>query len=279
MQEADHTSEIELLDFLYADHERVASFLAQIDGQGALKTTEETGTKSKSETAKGGLNLGVVSVGGEGTTDWQKDVRRTFDPLWINSRRLIDHFRKKVPGSTISVGQARILSGTLLAYDHSTLNSFLKSPATEALIASGMPDDDSMEGRSTKAKGDIKNKLAAVLREMLQNLGLGVGFVLVTEEAHFWFTVKKQYLSLYDLDVPLKFPIHISGLWSVLGVVDAVPNDHIEGLQEVLAKNIEGLLPPMVLNMTQLIGTVAAQFGRPIQAHGLSPLIVFREVR
>lgn len=112
----------------------------------------------------------------------------------------------------------------------------------------------------------------------MRTLPLGIGFVLVTNECHFWFSVKREYLSLLDLDIPLKFPIHVSGIWNVLGVVDAVPLDHVEGLRHILERQIEGLFPTFVLNMMQLIGVTAALFGRPIQAYGLSPVVVYRDI-
>ncbi len=74
-----------LLDFLYADHERVAPFLSQINAFGAPQSSEETGAKSRKSGKEAGLNLGPFSgkIGDE--TDWSKEVRLTYDPLWTNS--------------------------------------------------------------------------------------------------------------------------------------------------------------------------------------------------
>lgn len=269
---------IRLLDFLYADHERVASLLAQINGSGALTGTEEMAGTKKTGRTKGDVKLGIASVGGDSGRDWQKEVRRTFDPLWTNSGKLIEHFQGQEAPSRLQVGQTVILEGRLLAYDLSLLSSMMKTSAVEHLIAAGIDDDPELSNRSSKHKSNAKDKKATVIRELLNSFGLGFGFVLVSEVGHFWFSVKKEYLSLYDLDIPLKFPAHISGTWQALGVVDALPNDHVEGLQDVIDMNIDGLLPPAVFNMMELIGTMAGMFGRPITAYGLSPLVVFREI-
>ncbi len=270
-----------LFDFLYADHERVASFLAQLHRSGTPTETEEAATKGKRGTKKGGIKLGLVEGETEAERDWGREVRLTYDPLWSNSQNLIEHIQEAQASRDAALpalGQLRIFSGSLLAYDLSSLTSIMNSDAMEDFIAAGIKDDPGAADRSSKFRSAEKKKNASVIREFLKGLPLGIGFVLVTESCHFWFSVKRDYLSLYDLDIPLKFPAHISGQWNVLGVVDALANDHVEGLNSVLSRNIDGLIPAMVLHMMQLTGATAAMFGRPLQAFGLSPLVVFRRV-
>lgn len=269
-----------LLDFLYADHERVASFLAQLYGIGAPKETEQSATKGKSTNRKGTLSLGAIGAGAANEREWGQEVRQTYDPLWSNSRKLIEEVqeRRGTDQQKLNLGQIRILSGTLLAYDLSSIPSLMNSEAMEDFIAAGVQDDESMANRSATVKRAEKKKQAAVMREFLKALPLGIGFVLVTDDGHFWFSVKREYLSLYDLDVPLKFPVYVSGVWNVLGVIDAAPNDHVSGLEAIIARNIDGLMPAMVFHMMQLTGATAAMFGRPITAYGLSPLVVYRGV-
>jgi hypothetical protein len=269
------------LDFLYADHERVASFLAQLEGEGAPKEMEKSATKSKKSNSEGKINVGVLEGGIGSERDWGQEVRLTYDPLWSNSRKLLDHVEDLSNGrssESLAIGQLRVLSGTLLAYDLSSLTNLMNSDAMEESIAGGIQDDEASANRSPSARKAEKKKKAQIIREFLKNLPLGIGFVLVSDEGHFWFSVKREYLSLYELDVPLKFPIHISGVWSVLGVVDALSDDHVSGIQSVMDRNIDGLVPAVVVHMMQLIGATAALFGRPLQAHGLSPLIVYRRV-
>lgn len=268
-----------LLDFLYADHERVASFLAQIHGEGILKETNEAAIAQKKSSKRGDVKLGPLS-GGLGTErDWSKEVRLTYDPLWANSRRLIDHFEDQQDSELdIALGQLRIISGSLIAYDLSSLTSILSAEAMDEFIAGGITGNADMSNRSSKVRRAENKKEASVIREFLKGLPLGIGFVLVSQKEHFWFSVRRDYVSLYELDIPLKFPTHISGIWNVLGVIDATENDHVEGLRPVIDRNIDGLMPAMALNMMQLMGATAAMFGRPLQAHGLSPVVVYRRI-
>lgn len=270
-----------LLDFLYADHERVASFLAQLYGAGTPSGTERTAGKHKRESHEGKLKLGMGEGGLGVERDLSQEVRSTYDPLWTNSQKLIDHVQEsasKSKRSDFDIGKLTILSGSLLAYDLSSLTNIMNADSMDEFIAGGIRDPEGMDNRSGKVRAAEKKKEAAVIRAFIKGLPLGIGFVLVTDTAHFWFSVKREYLSLYDLDVPLKFPAHISGIWNVLGVIDALPHDHVEGLAPVLTRNIDGLIPAMVVHMMQLTGATAALFGRPFQAYGLSPLVVFRRV-
>ncbi|MBS0502192.1 MAG: hypothetical protein JSS55_00010 [Proteobacteria bacterium] len=274
-------SESVLLDFLYADHERVASFLAQLLGSGSPTESERTGSKGKTSTRKAGLSLGPISAGLEGERDVSLEVRETYDPLWSNSRRLIETVSGQgsaFTGIKPDVEQIRIFSGNLLCFDYSLISRVMSAQAVDNLIAAGVSDNDVPTKKPNAAQRQEKKHLASVIREFITSLPLGIGFVMVADDYHFWFNVKRKYLSLQDLDIPLKFPVHISGKWNVLGVVDALPHDHVEGIQPVLDKNIDGLVSPMVLHFIQVTGFMTAQFGRPIAAWGLSPLIVYREV-
>jgi hypothetical protein len=268
-----------LIDFLYADHERVASFLAQIHGEGNLRETNETGKANRKVGARGELKLGLVAGGAGSDRELSKEVKFTYDPLWINSRKLIDYIDEhSAPSTSPSLGQLCSVSGTLIAYDLSMLTGMMNSPEMEGYIASGIEDTAPVPKAKERLRKLEKKREASVLREFIRGLPLGIGFVLVSDNRHYWFSVKRKYLSLYNLDVPLKFPTHISGIWNVIGVVDAVAGDHVLGLQSVISREIDGLMPAMVLNMMQLTGAITGMFGRPLQAHGLSPLAVFRTV-
>lgn len=267
-----------LLDFLYADHERVASFLAQIEGRGSLKESATAGTQQSKEGKKAGLKLGIAEGNLGSEREWGKEVRLTYDPLWANSRKLIDYFEKEQDLSEFTLGQLRVITGNLIAYDFSAISSMMNAESMVDFIARGVSGNDDDHSRKKPQSLAEKKKEAVVIRELMRGLPLGIGFILVSETSHFWFSVKREYLSLYDLDIPFKFPTHVSGIWSVLGVIDALPSDHVEGLQRVIQKNIDGLMPSMALNMMQITGAIVGMFGRPLPAYGLSPLVVYREV-
>lgn len=270
-----------LLDFLYSDHERVASFLSQINVDGVVTGSEKSASKGKQNSRDGKIKLGPFEGGLGVERDWNQEVRLKYDPLWSNSKKLIDYFDQNLISETdteLKCGKIVSLSGSLIAYDLSTVTGLMESEHMDDFIANGMDDDTISDVRSGKVKSQEKKKNASIVRQFIKSIPLGIGFVLVTDKGHFWFSVKKEFLSLYDLDIPLKYPIHVSGTWNVLGVVDALPHDHVEGMQPIIDRNIDGLMPAMVLHLLQLIGGIVGLFGRPLQAYGLSPLIVYRDV-
>jgi hypothetical protein len=94
----------------------------------------------------------------------------------------------------------------------------------------------------------------------------------------FSFNIKREYLNLHRSDIPLKFPFQISGSWSIVGVVDAEPQDHLTGTI-ALGEAANNLFPALAQPFIRLIGTSAINFGRNLQAFGLSPLAIYRRIR
>lgn len=149
-----------LLDFLYSDHERVASFLAQLSDTGVQKSGEQVAVKARKDINKGGLKLGSIHGDLSQDHDWRKEIRLTYDPLWVNSRRLIDYIEMSSSRNDrpVQLSQLRIFSGNLIAYDLSSINGMMNTDAMEDFIASGIADGPDHEGRSPKAKADIKKE-------------------------------------------------------------------------------------------------------------------------
>lgn len=79
--------------------------------------------------------------------------------------------------------------------------------------------------------------MAEIIRGFINSLPLGVVFILFNGQNAFWFNVKREYLQLQALDIPLKFPLQIGGLWHVTGVIDALPQDYAEMADELHTGN------------------------------------------
>ena len=257
-----------MLDFLYADHERVASFLAQQSGIGALVGNEETASKSQSSEKKGGLNVAMASGSATGKTDWSKDVRLAYDPLWMNSAKLVELVQGNEESGAqkkYEYGQLRTISGKLICLDQALFSNLLKSPAIVDQIASGMREEEDSP-RSSKVKAKERKDLADVLREFINSLPLGVVFTLFDGKEAFWFNVKREYLQLQALDIPLKFPVQIGGTWHVTGIIDALPQDYGEFGEDVGAYDDKLVFSQSFSLITQLVVPIVGMFGRPADA-------------
>lgn len=264
-----------ILDFLYADHEKVASILSQIDDHAAPKITAVRGQRGRDNKAGAGLKLPGMSADASATRNLQYEVRQEHDPLWINSRRLVERVLDSPVPERPKIGQIRVLEGHLVAFDQSVLSNVMSASSMSDFIAAGMIDSEA--GKRSQKVLNEKKKEAEVVKTYIASLPLSISFILLTSEGGFWFNINKTYLYLHELDVPMKFPIVISGVWKALGIVDALPHDQfaLEHLDGVCAGEH---IPAIMSNLGQLIGATSVGFGRRLDSFGLKPLAVFRNV-
>jgi hypothetical protein len=266
---------MDVIDFLYADHERVASFLSQLGGSdGLLKEVTSEETRAKNDSAKAnlgarflGLNAGV-EVGESSSA--QHDTRMVYDPLWTNSLKLIQEVEskskaKKSADPLPKIGQLRQISGRLRVFDIGYLPSLVKSPAMVGFIMKGQSKDDDATF-SDDANG--RNE-AEVTQSYLGALPFGIQFLLDDGKNQYWFNLKRQYLSLYDLDIPLKFPQKIPGAWKAIGIVDAAPDDDSMDDIDELPNAVRQHIPPFMQKLAQLPENTNEMFGRQSCTYGL----------
>jgi len=272
-----------LLDFLYSDHERVASFVSQLSGIGFLKGYERQSDKDKNKAKEGSLKVGGVGGSASLDTSWHRGIRETYDPLWETSVELVQHVEKqqalKVP--KIEVGQLVCLSGELFALDLAFVRELMNADSMAEFIARGSQDNTENSTHQKKKhvnKNSEEYKNAQVIIEYMKSIPLDIQFMMHASNSSFSFNIKREYLNLHQSDIPLKFPFQISGHWSIIGVIDAAPQDHIAG---VIAKGdvVESMYPALAQPFIQLIGTSGVMFGRNMNAFGLSPLAIYRRVQ
>ncbi|KKW92417.1 DUF6414 family protein [Sphingobium chungbukense] len=263
-------------DFLYADHEKVASILSQIEEDGALKETAVRAQKGKDH--KTGFSAKVGGLGGEIGTNrgHQYEVRQTYDPLWRNSRKLIEYIGRTSQKPELLIGQMCVMEGDLIAFDQSVLSKLMAATSMRDFIASGIKEDDDQK-KSAQKKIRDKMKEAEVIQKYIETLGLSIQFVLCTLQTGFWFNINRDYLYLHETDIPLKYPITISGKWQILGIIDALPNDQFS-LDHLYDAGASPHIPNMITHLAQLIWGTSVSFGRPLASYGLKPLAIFREI-
>lgn len=270
-----------MIDFLYADHERVAALISQIEGVGALTGYERISGKSKSSegTAKG--TLGPISGQKTRASDLNRQLREEYDPLWTNSKKFVDLVEEKAAESESNrpdYGKLIMATGKLVAVDQKLFNDLLKSEAIAEQIAEGLEASD--KERSAKVQREERKRLADIIVSFTQALPLGVIFILFSEDNVFWFNVKRDFLQIQDLDIPLKFPIEIGGRWHVSGIVDALPGDYVTlGGGELERFGEKKILSGSTTILTQVIIPFVGLFGRPADVYGLSPVTIHREIQ
>lgn len=275
-------------DFLYHDARRVGSFLAQLNPDGHLQSRRRTRQVGESTTStsnvKGGAGVpGLVKVGSEAANQVQnrhdQSADETFDPLWANALALLDHLTQRDLMSRsmhdAGIGQFVLLTGSLKCVN-------LKALA-------GMWGSDALLKSFVDQEGNAK--LDQVLgAQLIQALPHGV-------QAHFMTRGDNPSVSWMELDdanliIPasslmVKYGTWLTGEWTVFGIKDAIPDAgpviDVE-LEAEIASDVGQAAAsrhqsPFGVMAEALAPRARLLMGRPGPFYGLTPILVFREVK
>ncbi len=297
-------------DFLYHDARRVGSFIAQIDPSGhltSLKQTEgaDSGTGLKFS-AHAEANAAVARGGGgfedQRTAAERESLERTYDPLWTNALSLLDMLDQRrmihdgVEGARI--GQFVKVSGSLTVTDLTLWKGLWSMPAIREVIQDGIassaaahvPQGNRSERRKHGALKAPNSQKSTLEHQMDAGLAI-IGMLPHTIQARLlaengtsvWCSLREDGLVVSASDLTLKHGITVSGKWTIVGVLDALAEISQDGMatQEAIdaAKQPQAIgAEPMGELMQALTPAIRGLLGRPAQSHGITPLVVFREV-
>ena len=303
-------------DFLYADHQRIATFLAQFEDHGVpTQTTHKTSEQSQKQSKLGGrVGFRTLHVSPEKATQRQsgEELSRVFDPAWSNAlsfRDLLDeHDLIQRDLDAAGIGQIVLASGHLDLADlsilkgmwsHKTVRDSVRASAADAqakiqeaaqlgdanlkLTGPGASNQNRHQRRREQKLG--RNEPAPpkqpdpteLALDVIGHMPHPVQGALSQGSNRLWFSLKSECLTVSTGDLLLKHGSAVSGVWSVLGILDAKP-DHMS-IDERIARVMRGgLSPALGLVLMQLAPATRALLGRPEDAYGVTPLLIYREV-
>jgi hypothetical protein len=94
-----------------------------------------------------------------------------------------------------------------------------------------------------------------------------------------WSSLAENGLMVPASDLMLKHGIAISGLWSMVGVIDALPDDiNGESAHQTAQADAAKSLGFTGETIGGLAPAIRGMLGRPKDAFGMTPLLIFREV-
>lgn len=276
-------------DFLYIDAQRLAHFLSQFNQYGSL--TSLTRAVSESNTTSGGLN--VVAAKLDTGSAQQTTQTRAFDPQWIAPLSFLDEVERRGmivrDLATARIGQLLLVSGDLVLFDLALIQQLwhigpFKAQFLKALT--NATDDEPATNRQERRKqGRDPGRRAGsvptgeIAFEVLKHLPHAT-LATIDQAGHsIWATLKQNSLVVSATDLLLKHGARISGRWSMIGILDAMPDSERETEADALAEAMAPLsLGALGLMVGGLAPAVRGMLGRPPSAHGMTPLLVFREV-
>jgi hypothetical protein len=288
-------------DFLYHDARRVGSFLAQLDQNGLLteiRKGEHAAKNAKrgwnvnvgaSTPLTGGGNLGVEVSPKEGGGE---SIERTYDPFWANARELLDALAandmivRDVEGAPL--GSMILTSGTLNVVNIGMMkNAWDVDEIKRTVLAGGTVENLESEGnRAVRRAQQSRNRSRVNSDSPPTNDELTFAFLKLlphslTAMLHgslssVWCSLQDQYLVGSSGDIVLKHGYTVPGEWHMLGVLDAKPDADVAG--ESFAHGF-GSFNSIIGNLAQqLAPLVRVLLGRPADAYGITPLLIFRKV-
>ncbi len=113
--------------------------------------------------------------------------------------------------------------------------------------------------------------------DALHILPHGIQCIMTTGSNVLWGSIAPENLITPVPDLVLKHGATIEGEWAIVGILDAMPSANHQqppALPDIIFGNI-GTFTQMIEAISQ---NARAQFGRAPGAHGITPLLIFREV-
>ena len=288
-----------VFDFLYHDGRRVASFLAQFDPSGSLTQISEGRNVEKvrvdvqrleGSASAAGFAKGLMASTDEVRSRRQDDIMRVYDPMWSNARALLDLLDQKQmiqrELGEAKLGQMVLLSGSLSIYDLKVMSGIWQMKSVRALMLAGLPkplklpkaQEHTAAGKLLKDQHAQLVKLGKDQLDLFTELAPALphsahGIIVGEDQRQMWFNIDPLGLSAPTSEIMLKHGVGVPGRWTVLGILDALPEpmevrtrkQSPDGA-EAIAKLFEAIAP-----------IVRTMFGRPEEAYGLTPLLIFRE--
>lgn len=268
-------------DLLYVDSRRLSAYLAQIDpsGNGSL-----TGIKATSATSDKSATAGKIGIPGTGAEMSREGmasegIERQFDPIWIVPITTMDRLDElgfinrtlEVP-----VGSLALVTGFLRLIDIRMLKEMW--PAIGKMLSAKASSSNNRHDRRATGQGtanavppefsgmfDLVRHLPHALELHMATLTGGMA----------WTTLSQDCLLSNPDDMALKYGSAIDGEWHMLAVVDAQPGSS-QVADQIWAELPTGVVPAAC---AQLLSVIRQNFGRPHDAYGVTPLLIFRSLR
>ncbi|WP_406720432.1 hypothetical protein RPE78_09635 [Thioclava litoralis] len=288
-------------DFMYYDVTRTASLLAQCDPSGHLTQLSQVRSAREGRDSKasfdGSANIALAKV--KNSTEehlirsHEQGVSRTYDPSWSNARQLLDILNERGlirrDIRTAEVGQIVLLEGALAIYDLKLVSQIWNLNSVSKLLKksfSPIPDippakRNTPGGKAlAKLANDAKEEAklhAELASEILPNLPHSVQLRLKTDDEELaWASIDRGGLTTEGTDIALKHGVNIPGRWAVLGILDAPIEEDVDTGPRMQSNDGAEMLSILYESFVPIVRQFA---GRPKGALGITPLLVFREVK
>jgi hypothetical protein len=187
------------------------------------------------------------------------------------------------------IGQFVLVTGRLAAFDLAILKRAWELPAVKAAVtksalaqnATSVPESSNRKDRqrARHQQPRISPEIDAAF-EMMKIMPHTIQATLREDDRTVWSSLREDSLIIPASELLLKHGVGIAGIWSMLGILDALPHGdeasmQMDAMEQILAGLSLGAMAGQVVG--QLGPAVRLMLGRPGSAFGMTPLLIFRE--
>ncbi len=263
-------------DFLYVDTRRIGILLSQMGTDGLL--TELVRTSLEASGSKKGLSAKILSYEGDHNTS--ESISKKFDPQWLLPLLFLDKFKDRLIDdiSIARLGSILKASGSLVLSDTPLIELVWQTPSVRRKL--GLDGSAAQTRAKRKGTAEPEEKFVeSFLRQVLPLLPYEPQVYLLATEATYWASASPDNLISAVRDLSLKHGGRVAGEWTIVGVLDAFPdtiNDEFSEMEKTrMGHEEKAFLGKIAISM----GSMARRLlGRPEACHGVTPLLIFREV-
>lgn len=278
-----------VIDFLYADTPRIASFLSQFTRFGHLTSIvngRDTARQSENRgTVKAGIQFPyVANADGEFQTSRSfeegEKTERAYDPKWTNALQLLKHLAENNllnrDITSAAIGEFVIHTGPIKIHDLQFLERMWRLKSIGQLMRAGASKEDNRESRR-RAAAQGKASAPADVDLMLDMLGVLPHSIQAKlgDIPPVWCNLVSEGLSTTSSDLVLKHGAKIPGVWSIVGILDARPESEptvdaepdFSEFREIGTKLLDVIMP-----------ITRAMLGRDSYSFGMTPILIFRNI-
>lgn len=262
-----------LIDFLYADRQRLATLAAQLFSDGHLLSSKTQSVHGSESAHKISGSLKVVSGDTSSVDKIQKSIERQFDATWstpldiLRELNLLGYLDATVDQA--SMGQVAIVSGQIQILDLRMIQKLWK-PILQ-MESKKIASNASKAERATLQKVAQENiELAGIIEQLPHMLQLRV----YTDSDTCWGTMDPSGLTINPADLAFKHGSYVPGDWKVLALLDARPSTIENDLLQAMIRGSNAV----ELGLLQMYNGLRQMLGRGEEEYGITPLAIYRTI-
>jgi len=263
-----------LVDFIYVDKSRILSYIAQLFDDGPMQSLSKTHAIDQGMEGNFEAKIPLLKGGTSTSDSITHSEHRVYDSSWAQILDFVSSVAKSGNISDIysaNLGQFVQLKGNIKIRDMRLMDD-----VWNMLEAMGIDSftQASVQKAATKEKrreADMQRKLFKHAFDMLQKMPQPLTLSMTDGASTTWASLSPENMTINPMDFIFKHGTQIAGEWSVIGILDGVPEDNAQ-FDSPMFDDVEfGAAVDAVIEIIK-------QFGRPSAAYAITPLVLYRSV-